>query len=171
MAAASRRRESTCTPWAFQYCRSMEMDADPQPSSLCWTNGTSSQIPALSWDAARGARPRTSARNKPRTTFLICVTSDSGLRRSTKRDREHDNGNRDQDDPQHIAVGNTACRKIALRLARPLGQFGKVFVAQLAYGLVYFLVVQASGFEGLLALVGRKQRSYSFLIGLTGLGR
>src|SRR6266404_3118393 len=51
MSAASARCGSIRTPWAFQYCRTMEIAADPQPSSLCFTNGTSSHTPAFSWGA------------------------------------------------------------------------------------------------------------------------
>src|SRR5215472_14021797 len=87
----------------------------------------------------------------------------------TKRDRQHDDGNRNEDDPKHIAVGNTSGGKISLPLPRTLREFGDVFIAQLANGFIHLLVVEIGGFQRFLALFGRKQGSYSVFIRLTGL--
>src|SRR5271156_5549047 len=46
MAAASSRPETIGVPCAPQYCSSMAIAAEPQPSSVCLMNGTSSQTPA-----------------------------------------------------------------------------------------------------------------------------
>src|SRR5256885_14338423 len=107
----------------------MEMTADPQASSACLTYGTSSQIPALSWGPVRAEGPRKKSRNRPRTIRLIRIMNDSKLRVLAERERQNNDGERDQDNPQQIAVRNASCGKITLRLARPLGQFSKVFIA------------------------------------------
>src|SRR5215472_4647314 len=86
-----------------------------------------------------------------------------------ERNRQHDDANRDQDDPKHVAVGNAPGGKIGLRLPGALREFGEVFIAQLANGLVHLLVIEFGGLQRFLALLGRKQGSYSFFIRLTGL--
>src|SRR5260370_26401793 len=129
MAPASARRGSMRAPRAFQYCKTMEMAADPQPSSLCFTNGTSSHTPAFSWDAGEFDRPRKRSRSKPSTIRFIRVTQDSEIYELTKRNLQDDDADGDQDDPPHIAVRDAPGGEIVLRLARPLGQLGKIFIA------------------------------------------
>jgi len=52
----------------------------------------------------------------------------------------------------------------------PLGQSGKVFIAQLADGSIDLLIVEVGGFQRSLRLVGRKKRSNGFFVGLARLG-
>jgi hypothetical protein len=106
----------------------MEIAAAPQPSSVCFTYGTSSQIPAFSWGAVRTAGPRKSSRNRPKAILFKRIRNNSKLSLA-ERERQDDDGERDQNDPQQIAIGNPSSGKITLRLARPLGQFGQVFIA------------------------------------------
>src|SRR2546429_2724332 len=148
----------------------MEIEADPQPSSACLTYGTSSQIPALSWGPVRADGPRKKSRNRPSTIRLIRMMNDSKLRVLAERERQNNDGERDQDNPQQIAVRNASRGKITLRLARPLGQFGKVFIAELADGFIDFLIVEVCGFQRFMRLVGRKKRSNGFFVGLARLG-
>src|SRR6266436_3594923 len=101
----------------------MEIAAAPQPSSVCFTYGTSSQIPAFSWGAIRAAGPRKKNRKRPRTIWFAGIRNNSKLQLA-ERDRQHDDGERDQDDPKQIAIRNASSRKITLRLSRPLRQFG-----------------------------------------------
>src|SRR6266851_3038550 len=149
----------------------MEMAADPQPSSVCLTNGTSSQIPASSWGPVRAEGPRERSRNRPRTIRLMRIMKDSKLRKLPECDRQDNDADGDQDNPKQIAIGNASGGEVTLRLTRPLGQFGKVFIAQLADGLVHFLIVEVGGLQRFLRLVGRKKRSNCFFVGLTRLGR
>src|SRR5437899_3112549 len=92
----------------------MEMAADPQPSSVCFTYGTSSQIPAFPWGPVRAEGPRKRSRNRPRTIRLMRIMKDSKLRGLTERERQHDDGERDQNDPKHVAIGNVPGGKITL---------------------------------------------------------
>src|SRR5579859_210945 len=85
--------------------------------------------------------------------------------------RQHDDRERDNDDPKQIAVGNASRGKIRLRLPRTLCEFGEVFIAQLANRLVHLLVIEFGGLQRFLALIGRKQCPYSFFVSLAGLRR
>src|SRR5258708_66637 len=123
----------------------MEMAADPQPSSACFTYGTSSQIPAFSWGPGRAEDPRKRSGNRPRTIRFIRIRNHSNLQKLTERDCQDDDTDGDQDDPKQIAIGNASRGKITLRLTRPLGQLGKVFIAQLTDGLIHFLIVKVGG--------------------------
>src|SRR5690242_6818903 len=89
----------------------------------------------------------------------------------SERQRQYDDGERDNDDPKQIAIGNAACGKISLRLPGTLREFGEVCIVQLANGFVHLLVIEFGGLQRFLALVGRKQCSYSFFVSLTGLRR
>src|SRR5258708_9356252 len=149
----------------------MEIAADPQPSSACFTYGTSSQIPAFSWGPVGAESPRKRSRNRPRTIRLVLIMKDSKLRKLPECDRQDNDADGDQDNPKQIAIGNASRGKIALRLTRPVGQLGEVFIVQLADGLVYFLIVEVGGLQRFLRLVGRKKRSNGFFVGLTRLGR
>src|SRR5216684_8940643 len=118
----------------------MEMAADPQPSSACFTYGTSSQIPAFSWGPVRAEGPRKRSKNRPRPTWFIRIRITPN--ELAERDRQDDDSERDQDNPKHVAIRNASRGKITLRLARPLCQSGKIFIVQLAYGFIDFLVVE-----------------------------
>src|SRR5215472_1048742 len=171
MTPGSARRTSIGTPCAFQYCRIMEMAADPHPSSLCLTNGTSSQTPAVSGGAASTGGPRKSVRNKTNLARFERVTNNSDSRELVQRQRQDNDPERDHNNPQHIAVGDASRGKIGLSVPGTLRQLSEVFVTQLANRLVHPLVIDLGGFERLLALVGRKQCSYRLFIRLPGLGR
>src|SRR5258708_40138597 len=134
----------------------MEMAADPQPSSVCLTYGTSSQIPAFSWGPVRAEGPRKRSRNRPRTIRFIRIRSHSSCKKLAECDRQDDDADGDQDNPKQIAIGNASGGEITLRLTRTLGQFGKVFIAQLADGLVHFLIVKVGGLQR--SLRGRPRR-------------
>src|SRR3984893_792239 len=73
MAAASSLPEVIGVPCAPQYCSSMAMAAEPQPSSVCLMNGTSSQTPGVSDGTARRARAAKKLSNKPANTRGIAV--------------------------------------------------------------------------------------------------
>src|SRR5260370_39784244 len=149
----------------------MEIAADPQLSSACFTYGTCSQMAAFSWGPVRAESPRKRSRNRPRTIRLMRIMKDSKLRELPECDRQDDDADGDQDNPKQIAIGNSSGGEITLRLTRTLGQFGKVFIAQLADGFVHFLIVKVGGLQRFLRLVGRKKRSNCFFVGLTRLGR
>src|SRR5882762_5645051 len=171
MSAASARCGSIREPWAFQYCRTMEIAAEPQPSSLCFTNGTSSHTPAFSWGAGWTNRPGKRSRSKPRAALFMVVSYSFEVQGSAKGYNQDDDANGDQDNPEQIAIGYASRSEIALRLAGPLGQLGKVFIAQLPDGFIHLLVVEVDGFQRFLTGVGRKQRPNGFLVRLTRLGR
>src|SRR6267143_1237323 len=170
MSAESARCGLIRAPWAFQYWRTMEIAADPQPSSLCLINGTSSHTPAFSWGAGWRKRPGKRSRSKPRAIRLIRVRYSSEGGELAQRNHQHDDADGDHDDPQQVAVGNASGSEIVLRLAGAFGQFGKIFIAELADGLIHFLVVEVGGFQCLLGLVGRKKRSDGFFVRLARLG-
>src|SRR5712664_4015238 len=149
----------------------MEIAADPQPSSLCLTNGTSSHTPAFSWGAGWTNRPRKRSRSKPRAALFMVVSYSFEVQGSAKGHNQDDDANGDQDNPEQIAIGYASRSEIALRLAGPLGQLGKVFIAQLPDGFIHLLVVEVDGFQRFLTGVGRKQRSNGFFVRLTRLCR
>src|SRR6267378_941487 len=171
MSAESARCGLIRAPWAFQYCRTMEIAADPQPSSLCLTNGTSSHTPAFSWGAGWPNRPGKRSRSKPRAALFMVVSYSFEVQGSAKGHNQDDDADGDHDNPEQISIGYASGSEIALRLAGPLGQLGKVFIAQLPDGFIHLLVVEVDGFQRLLTGVGRKQRSNGFLVRLTRLGR
>src|SRR5229473_5255695 len=171
MAPASARRGSMRAPRAFQYCRTMEIAAEPQPSSLCFTNGTSSHTPAFSWGAGWTNRPRKRSRSKLGAALFMVVSCSFKVQGSAKGHNQDDDADGDQDNPEQISIGYMSGSEIALRLAGPLGQLGKVFIAQLPDGFIHLLVVEVDGFQRFLTGVGRKQRSNGFLVRLTRLGR
>src|SRR5882672_7993476 len=149
----------------------MEIAAEPQPSSLCFTNGTSSHTPAFSWGAGWANRPRKRSRSKPRAALFMIASCSFELSGSTKGHNQNDDANGDHDNPEQISIRYSSGSEIALRLAGPRGQLGKVFIAQLPDGFIHLLVVEVDGFQRLLAGIGRKQRSNGFLVRLTRLGR
>src|ERR1700694_5724500 len=107
----------------------MEITADPQPSSLCLTNGTPSHTPGFSWGAGWIERPRKRSTSKPRAIRFIRVRYNSESRELAEHDRKDNDTERDHDDPQEITVGYASCREIAPRPAGPLREFGKIFIA------------------------------------------
>src|SRR5260370_38495282 len=115
----------------------MERGAEPQPSSVCFTYGTSSQIPAFSWGPGRAEDPRKRSGNRPRTIRFIRIRNHSNLQKLTERDCQDDDTDGDQDDPKQIAIGNASRGKITLRLPRPLGQLDKDFIAHKPERLIH----------------------------------
>src|SRR5580704_3652988 len=165
MESASARPAATAVPCAPQYCKSIERDADPQPSSVCFTKGTSSHTPALSC-AAGAALPRKRINKEPRARRLIFVkrrllTNVSANCERNDKDR-HDN----QNDPQQIAVGKTSGCEILLCLTRLLSQFCEILIAQLAYGLVDFLQVEVGRFQSFLPIFRGKKVPHGRLVRL-----
>src|SRR5260370_32269442 len=100
----------------------MEMAADPQPSSVCLTYGTSSQIPAFSWGPVRATDPRKRSGNRPRTIRLMRIMKDSKLRKLPECDRQDNDADDDQDNPKQIAIENASRGELALRLTSPARQ-------------------------------------------------
>src|SRR5437588_4082199 len=111
MARASARPVSTVVPCAVQYCRSMAIAADPQPSSVCFTKGTSSQIPGASAGAACGPETATRLSNTPANNAGIdfiqthLVNPFSAGPRSAQDGNQGNDQNRDDDNDQQVAVG------------------------------------------------------------------
>src|SRR5260370_40959753 len=118
----------------------MEMAADPQPSSVCLTYGTSSQIPAFSWGPVRAPDPRKRSRNRPRTIRLMRIMKHSKLRKLPECDRQDNDADGDQDNAKQIAIGNAARGKTALLLTITLSQLGDVFIFPLTDALGHFLI-------------------------------
>src|SRR6266478_10126287 len=144
MAVASARPAATGVPCALQYCRSMAMAAEPQPSSVCLTYGTSKFFSnASAWSSAQ-----------------------NGYQRNDQ--------NRDDDDDQQVAVRQasrtSSTGEIVLHLARARSQLRQIFIAQLADRFVHFPVIDIRGLERLLRLLGGKQLSQRGLVGSAHFG-
>src|SRR5579859_3559791 len=157
MFADSARSAATGAPCALQYCRSMAIAAEPQPSSVCLTYGTSSQMPAF----LPGSDCLDNASTLSSTPAQTRSIDGFPMRRNSA---QHCNQRNQQDgheqDDQQIAIGQApraSRRKIVLYLARALRQSGQVFVAQLPDGLVHFAVIDLGRFQRLLRLFGRKE--------------
>src|ERR1700722_296622 len=121
MEPASARPAEIAVPCATQYCKSIERDAEPQPSSVCFTKGTSSHTPALSWGAAETALPRRRISKESRVRRLILVKRRLLMTGSAKCECNDKDSHDNQDDPQKISVGEMSGGKIFLRLARFFG--------------------------------------------------
>src|ERR1700730_137669 len=158
MTAETARCRSIGAPWAPQYCRTMEMAAEPQPSSVCFTKGTSSHTPELSWAAGNIKHPRKRVRSKPRAALFIFVTYGFLVYGSAERHNQDDDADGDHDDPEQISIGDASGSEIALRPAGALGELGKMFIVQLPDGFIHLLIVEIDGFQRFLTLVGRKKR-------------
>jgi hypothetical protein len=149
----------------------MEITAEPQPSSLCFTYGTSSQIPAFSWVACGSTAPAKSKASNPSENSSLAVVACPRFEELAQRKRQYDDAQSDHDNPKQITVGNPASGEIALRPARPLGELGEIGVTQLPHGLIHLLVGEIRGFQRFLPQVGRKKSPNRFFIGLARLGR
>src|SRR5579859_80485 len=86
---------ATAVPCAPQYCNSIERAAEPQPSSVCFTKGTSSHTPALFWGAAGTAHTRKRINKDPKTRCLMRVERSLLLQESANGERNDEN--RDDD--------------------------------------------------------------------------
>src|SRR5260370_7195196 len=100
MAVASARPAATGVPCALQYCRSMAMAAEPQPSSVCLTYGTSSHTPEFfagaAWANSAGKRPS----KKPANTGSIEVFSNANEGPSAQNRYQRNHQHRHNDDDQ-----------------------------------------------------------------------
>src|SRR5258708_38012397 len=98
MAVASAGPAATGVPCSLQYCRSIAMAAEPQPSSVCLTYGMSSHTPEL----FAGAAWRNSAGRKPnRKPVKICNIEFSRMRTdcsSVQHSYQRDQQDCDDDD-------------------------------------------------------------------------
>src|SRR5260370_8089167 len=103
----------------------MEIAAEPQPSSVCFTYGTSSQIPAFSWGSVRAEGPRKRSRSRQRAIRFIRMRNHSKLQELAERHRQDDDADGDQNNPKKIAIGNASSGKITQRLATPLAHLRK----------------------------------------------
>src|SRR5260370_42397858 len=144
----------------------MEVVGETEQSSLCFTLGKASEAAAEPGGADGAGRRRKESRSEARAMRFIRIRSHSKLKELAESDRQDDDADGDQDDPKQIAIRNASSGKIALRLARPLGQLGKVFIAELADGFVHFLIVEVSGLQRFLRLSGKNKRSNSFFFEL-----
>src|ERR1700682_649613 len=173
MLAESARSAATAAPCALQYCRSMAIDAEPQPSSVCLTYGTSSQMPALP-SGADWPNIATTLISKPAHRRSIRVSLRAAVPESAQHSDQRYQQNGGEKDDQQIAIGQApraASGKIVLYLTRALGQPGQVLVAQLPDGLVHFAVIDLGGFQRLLRLFGGKELPQGSFVGLARLGR
>src|SRR5712664_3771620 len=174
MAAASARPAATGVPCALQYCRSMAMAAEPQPSSVCLTYGTSSHTPELFAGAAWANSVGKKANRKPVDTRSIEVFSNASAWSSAQNGYQRNDQNRDDDDDQQVAVRQasrtSSTGEIVLHLARARSQVRQIFIAQLADRFVHFPVIDIRGLERLLRLLGGKQLSQRGLVGSAHFG-
>lgn len=129
MAVTSARPAVTAAPFALQYSSNIERDADPQPSSVWFTNGTSSHTPALPWHRETTALARKTASSKPRANRWLCVRERLQRKDSAERQREKKDPYDNQDDPQQVAIRQRAGGKIPLRLAGLIGQLREILIA------------------------------------------
>src|ERR1700722_7584844 len=104
MEPASARPAEIAVPCATQYCKSIERDAEPQPSSVCFTKGTSSHTPADSWGAAGTALPRKRTSKEPRARRLIRVKARLLMKCSANCECNDKDSHDNQDDPQKISI-------------------------------------------------------------------
>src|SRR5512146_3481365 len=108
-----------CWPdWRIQYCITIAIDAAPQPSFDCWTNGTSSQIPGSA------AKRRVQKHRDTAIAFATRLRMGSAL---ANRHNNEDEGSDSYDDEQEIAVIHSSGGEVALRVVLAgckLCQFG-----------------------------------------------
>src|SRR5579859_1176190 len=149
---------------------SIEIEAEPQPSSVCFMKGTSSHTPALPWGVAEAALPRKTISRETRVRRLFRVWRRLLRKGSANGESNDEHGHDNQDNPQEIAVGKVSGGKIFLSLARPLRKFREIRIAQLAYSFVNFLQVEIRGFQGFLPIFGGKQILDGGLVGLPDFG-
>src|SRR5713226_5532215 len=173
MAVASARPAATGVPCALQYCRSMAMAAEPQPSSVCLIYGPSSHTPELfagaAWVNSAGKRPS----KKPANTGSIEVFSNANEWPSAQNRYQRNHQDRDNDDDQQVAVrqaSRSSGREIVLHLARARSQLRQIFIAQLADRFIHFAVIDIRGLERLLRLLGGKQLSQRGFVGTARFG-
>src|SRR5258708_3353707 len=126
----------------------MEIDADPHPSLVCATNGTSIQAPDVS--AARSSfklAARITRRAKMTRIFISLANGDYD------QDQRHDS----HQDNEQVAVADVARGKILLCLLRASRQLRQLIVAQLRNRILYLLRIDVDGFHRLPRLSGRKE--------------
>src|SRR5580704_7979257 len=170
METASARSAEMAVACAAQYCKSIERDAEPQPSSVCFTKGTSSHTPADSWGAAGTALPRKRASKVPRARRSR-VEPRLLMKHSAKCECNDKDGYDNQDDPQKVPVREMSGGEIFLCLARLFSQFGEIFIAQLANGFVDPLQVEICGLQCLLAIFRGKKVLHGSFVRLPHFGR
>src|SRR6266853_6452742 len=126
----------------------MEIDADPHPSLVCATNGTSIQAPDVS--AARSSfklAARITRRAKMTRIFISLANGDYD------QDQRHDS----HQDNEQVAVADVARSEILLGLLRAGRQPRQIFVTQLRDCIFHLLWVDADGFHRLPRLSRRKE--------------
>src|SRR6201988_921725 len=129
-----------------QYCITMEIDADPPPSIVCATKGTSIQIPGCGEARASTAPAKHTrmARNRERT-----------LMRSLTNGNNNENQCRDGDkNDDQVAVAHPAGRKVSLRFFCPGGQLRQLVVIQLWDCILDLPCVQMGRFQRMLSFRG-----------------
>src|SRR5712675_747994 len=154
MARASARSAVTAAPCALQYCRSMAIDAEPQPSSVCFTYGTSSQMPGALPTGADWPRTATTQSSTPAETRSIDRFHPQ-RKNSVQHSHQCDHQNGDDDDDQQVAIGQTpgpSGGKTVVHLARALGQPGQVVIAERSDGPVHPAVFDSGRPQRLLRL-------------------
>src|SRR5258707_8671002 len=126
----------------------IEMDAEPHPSLVCATNGTSIQVPAVSAPRLGCKVPATIAsKTKMTRAFIFSVNSD-------------DDQNQDSDahkDNKEVAVRNSSRGEVFLRFFRACRQLREFIVAHLRNRVFYLLGIDMGGFHRLLCRTGRKE--------------
>src|ERR1700730_2279831 len=147
----------------------MEIAADPQPSSLCFTKGTSSHTPAFSCGAGSTVRTRRERSRRPRANCLIFAVPRFYSLKLSKDKRQDDDAERDHNNPHQITVRDTTGGEVILGPAGTLSQLSDIFIGHLADSPIDFLVVDASRLQRFLPWVGGKKRSNGFFVRLAGL--
>src|SRR5258707_6620664 len=119
----------------------IEMDAEPHPSLVCATNGTSIQVPAVSAPRLGCKVPATIAsKTKMTRAFIFSVNSD-------------DDQNQDSDahkDNKEVAVRNSSRSEVFLSFFRACRQMSELIVAHLGDRVLYLFRINVRGFHRLL---------------------
>src|SRR6266481_787381 len=103
----------------------MEMDAEPHPSFVWATNGTSIQAPAVS--AARPSfKLAAKITRRPKMTRTFISSTNGNYDEDKSCDAHQDN--------EQVAVGDVARSEIFLRPLRASGQLRELIIVQLRNG-------------------------------------